>query len=115
MNAMMELERLGYHFRLDGDRVLMRRYGTGEPPEKAQELISKLDREEVRRTLKDRAAGFSVAPAGILWAFGDEIMPAAKKIRKALDSGEIWDVFIRYSKSADSAEFHFWPAEWEPK
>lgn len=112
MSPMVELERMGYRFRLDGDRVLMRCYGNA--PAKAQELIDRLDREEVKRILKDRAAGFSLAPAGIIWAYGDEIMPTAKIIKAALDSGELWDIFVKYSKSADCAEFHFWPAEWEP-
>ena len=114
MNAMMELEQMGYRFRLDGERVLMRKYGSVEAPERAKELLSRLDREEVRRTLQDRAAGFTVAPAGIIWAKGDEIMPMALKIRAALDAGELFDIFVKYSRSADTAEFHFWPAEWMP-
>lgn len=114
MNAMMELEQMGYRFRLDGNRVLMRKYGSAETPERAKELLSRLDREEVRRILQDRAAGFTEAPAGIIWASGNEIMITALKIRAALDSGALWDVFIKYSRSADAAEFHFWPAEWEP-
>ena len=112
MTPMAELEQMGYRFRLDGDRVLMRRYGSTEPPQRAQELIAQLDREQVRQVLKDRAAGFSMAPAGIVWAFGDEILPLGRKIKAALDAGEIWDVFIVYNKSADTAEFRFWPAEW---
>ena len=115
MTAMYELEQMGYRFRLDGGKVLMRKYGSAEPPERAKELIASLDREQVRNALKDRVAGFSAAPAGIIFASGDEIMPIALQIRAALDSGELWDVFVKYSKSADAAEFHFWPAEWEPK
>ena len=114
MTVIMELEQMGYRFRLDGGKVLMRRYGSAEPPERAKELISRLDREEVRRTLQDRAEGFSLAPAGIIWAYGDEIMPTARIIKAALDAGDLWDIFIKYSKSADCAEFHFWPAEWAP-
>lgn len=114
MTAMEELERMGYRFRLNGTKVLMRKYGSEETTERAKELISGLDREEVKRTLQDRAAGFSAAPAGIIWAYGEEIMPTARKIKAALDSGELWDVFIVYSRSAYSAEFRYWPAEWEP-
>lgn len=114
MTAMYELEKMGYRFRLDGEKVLMRKCGSAEPPARAKELIAKLDREEVRNALKDRAEGFSVAPAGIIFAKGTEIMPIALKIRAALDAGELWDIFIKYSRSADSAEFHYWPAEWEP-
>ena len=114
MTAMTQWERMGYRFRLDGEKVMMRRYGSAEPPEKAKELLSRLDREEVRRTLKDRAEGFTIAPAGIIWAKGEEIMPTARRIKAALDSGELFDIFVKYSMSQDSAEFHFWPAEWEP-
>lgn len=113
MTAMYELEQMGYRFRLDGERVLMRKYGSAEAPARAKELIAKLDREQVRNALKDRAEGFSVAPAGIIFAKGNEIMPIALKIRAALDSGELWDIFVKYSRSADTAEFHYWPAEWQ--
>ena len=112
MSPMMRLEQMGYRFRLEGDKVMMRCYG--EPPAEAQELINRLDKEQVRRVLHDREAGFSAAPAGIIWAYGDEIMPTAQRIRAALDAGELWDIFVKYSKRADCAEFHFWPAEWSP-
>lgn len=110
MTAMQKLENLGYRFRLEGDRVLVQHFGTA--PEEASALLEALDREEVRRTLQDRAAGFSVAPDGVLWAYGDDVLPTARKLRAALDTGDLWDVRVIYHRKTWAAEFHFQSADW---
>lgn len=109
---MQKLESLGYRFRLEGDRVLMRHYGSGEPSQEAKALIAKLNKEEVRQALLDRAAGFSEAQDGVLWAYGDDVLPAARKIKAAEEAGEIWATKVCYHSETGAAEFHFQPAEW---
>ncbi len=111
MSKMQDLERMGYRFRLEGARVLVEHFGT--PPEGAAALLKLLDREEVRQALQDRAAGFSVAPDGIIWAYGEDVPMMGQKIKRALDSGELWSVQVVYHKSAGAVEFHFQPAEWQ--
>lgn len=112
MNPMLELERMGYRFRLEGDRVLAEHFGT--PPAEAAALLAGLDREEVKHLLADRAAGFSVAPDGILWAFGiDDIMRTGERLKMALEAGELFSVNVVYHKQTEAAEFHFQPSEWK--
>lgn len=115
MNAVIELERMGYRFKLDGDRVVVRRYSATEPPERAKELLAGLTMEAIEQVLIDRQNGFSEAPAGTLTVQGQQIPPVAKKIKAALDSGELWDVRVKYSKKNDSATFQWWPDEWGPE
>ena len=115
MNAVIELERMGYRFKLEGDRVVVRRYSATEPPERAKELLAGLTKETVKQVLIDRRNGFTVAPAGNLMVQGQQILPVAQKIKAALDTGELWDVQVRYSKKNDSATFFWWPAEWGPE
>lgn len=115
MNPVIELERMGYRFKLEGDHVVVRRYSAAEPPERAKKLLEELNKEQVKQVLIDRQNGFSEAPAGILMVQGQMILPVAKKIKAALDSGELWDVRVRYNKTADSATFQWWPAEWGPE
>lgn len=110
---MQELEKMGYRFRLDGERVTVRHYGI--PPPEAARLLEKLDKEKVKRILKDRQNGFSEAPDGVLWAFGDDVLPTAKRIKRAMETGELWDVRVIYHRKTDSAEFHFQPEGWTVK
>ena len=112
MTTMQKLESLGYRFRLDGERVLMRRYGSREPPKEAAALIAKLDKEEVRRALQDRAAGYAEASDGVLWAYGEDVLPVARKVKAAEAAGEIWVCKVKYHTESMSAEFHFQPADW---
>lgn len=58
MSDMQQLEAMGYRFRLEGEAV---RYSVlGEPPPGAEELLRRLDREQVRAVLRDRARGYTV-------------------------------------------------------
>ena len=54
----MALERMGYRFRMEGDAVTYRLLG--EPPPGAEALLRRLDREQVRAVLRDRARGYTV-------------------------------------------------------
>lgn len=57
MSDMQQLEAMGYRFRLEGEAV---RYSVlGEPPPGAEELLRRLDREQVRAVLRDRARGYT--------------------------------------------------------
>ena len=56
MNAMQQLEGMGYRFKLDGDRVRYTLYG-GQAPLEADALLRSLDREFVRSVLESRAKG----------------------------------------------------------
>ena len=58
MSDMQQLEAMGYRFRLEGEAV---RYSVlGEPPPGAEALLRRLDREQVRAVLRDRARGYTV-------------------------------------------------------
>ena len=58
MSDMQQLDAMGYRFRLEGEAV---RYSVlGEPPPGAEELLRRLDREQVRAVLRDRARGYTV-------------------------------------------------------
>lgn len=59
MTDFERLESMGYRFKLNGDKVIYSIYG-GKPPPGGAELMQRLDREEVKRILQDRAAGFKV-------------------------------------------------------
>ena len=69
MSDMQQLEAMGYRFRLEGEAV---RYSVlGEPPPGAEELLRRLDREQVRAVLRDRARGYTVLrpeEAEVPWA-----------------------------------------------
>ena len=57
MSDMQQLEAMGYRFRLEGEAV---RYSVlGEPPPGAEALLRRLDREQVRAVLRDRARGYT--------------------------------------------------------
>ena len=53
----MALERMGYRFRMEGEAVTYRLLG--EPPPGAEALLRRLDREQVRAVLRDRARGYT--------------------------------------------------------
>ena len=65
MNAMQELEGMGYRFHLDGERVRYELYG-GQAPARAAELLAALDREFVRSVLMARKAGYTVVKPQIV-------------------------------------------------
>lgn len=114
MNPVYELERMGYRFRIDGDKVKMRRYGEGEPPEGAKELLAQITAAKVKQILLDRENGFSDVPPGCLRAEPGTVLSIAAYFKKALDAGELFDVHVRFEKSTGVATFMYWPAEWEP-
>lgn len=62
MNELMQLETMGYRFRMEGGKV---RYSLlGDPPPGAQELLHRLDRAQVRAVLEDRARGYTTLCPG---------------------------------------------------
>ena len=77
MNAVLALERLGYRFRVDGEKVSARCYGT--PPTEAAALLEQVTGEDVRRVLEFRDRGFvDLLP--------DELPVPAEKASECLDA-----------------------------
>ena len=113
MDVLTALEGMGYEFTANEDKLHFS-FQNGEPPFSVSELVMLLKphKNAILRVLQDRAAGFSRVPDGVLFAFGADIPPLARKIKAAMDNGELWDVRVIYSKSADRAEFRFLPPEW---
>ena len=56
MNAVLTLERMGYRFRVDGEKVTARHYG--KPPPEAAALLAGISAEDVLQVLEDRRRGF---------------------------------------------------------
>lgn len=65
MNAMQELENMGFRFRMDGDRIRYELYG-GQAPPRAAELLATLDRAFVCSVLMARKAGYTVVKPQIV-------------------------------------------------
>ena len=81
----LALEGMGFRFRMDGDRVTRRCYGT--PPPEAAAVLARVTREDVRRVLTDRAAGFTTVCAEAL------VVRYAPLVRAAAAAGgrpELW-------------------------
>lgn len=85
MTDFERLEAMGYRFKLNGDKVTYSIYG-GKPPPGGAELMQRLDREEVKRILKDRAAGFKALHPPELaqgWPPVADLPPEKKSIFRA--------------------------------
>ena len=110
------LEGLRYMVRTEGNGLNVRYQGDDDPPLSTSDLAALLRprKGEIMRLLQDRAEGKTFVPDGVLVAYGEDVIPLARKIKAALDRGELWDAWVFYSRSVDRAEFRFQPAEWEP-
>ncbi len=100
VNAMQQLESMGYRFTLDGDQVRYALYG-GQPPPEAQTLLHSLDRDFVRGILKARQAGYTVVKPQIVRVPWEERYRYLLMIHAAQLAGELVDVkvtFIRKTK-----------------
>lgn len=92
MNAVIALERLGYRFQLDGDKVTARHYGT--PPAGAEALLSQVTREDVRRMLEYREHGFSDVQPEELTVTLEKAPACMEAIQAAVDNGQLftWEI-----------------------
>ena len=96
MSELMELERMGYRFRMEGDAVTYRLLG--EPPPGAEALLRRLDREQVRAVLRDRARGYTVVKPREVVVPWEDRYPYMHAIKAALDDRHILNDHISYLK-----------------
>ena len=105
----MALERMGYRFRLEGEAV---RYSVlGEPPPGAEELLRRLDREQVRAVLRDRARGYTVVKPREVVVPWEDCYPYMHAIKAALDAGALLDVKVIYIRRTRECIYHLTPPE----
>lgn len=109
MSELMELERMGYRFRLEGEAVTYRLLG--EPPPGAEALLRRLDREQVRAVLRDRARGYTVVkPREVVVPWEDRYL-YMHAIKAALDAGALLDVKVIYIRRTRECIYHLTPPE----
>lgn len=92
MNVVLALERLGYRFQLDGDKVTARHYGA--PPADAESLLLQVTQEDVRRVLEDRKRGFVDVHPEELAVPLEKATACIGAIQAAIDSGQLlaWEI-----------------------
>lgn len=103
--TMAEMEKQGYRFSLEGDAVKVRRYGA--PMDHS--LLDTLDRRAIITALRDRAAGFKEAPAQEISVEHEQLPAYCAAIKKALDSGALWDVRAVYHRASLRTTFYLHP------
>lgn len=109
MSELMELERMGYRFRMEGEAVTYRLLG--EPPPGAEALLRRLDREQVRAVLRDRAQGYTVVkPREVVVPWEDRYL-YMHAIKAALDAGALLDVKVIYIRRTRECIYHLTPPE----
>lgn len=114
---MQALEGMGFHFTLDGEQIRWRYAGT--PPEGAETILHRLDREEVRRVLLDRQRGYRTVKPQVVVAPWPERYAYLAAIKAALDAGELADVQVTYIRRTRECVYHLMPpglelARWLP-
>ena len=108
MNAMQQLECMGYRFSLDGDRVRYALYG-GRPPPEADALLQSLDREFVRGILLARASGCVTIKPQIVRVPWEERHRYLIMIHAAQIAGELADVKVTYIRSTRECVYELLP------
>lgn len=109
MNTVLELERLGYRFSLIGEKIVVRRYGSGAPPEKALALLKQLKRQDVLDLLKLRETGHTILKPHEIYADSDKIAEVSAALKTALDKGDLMDVTVVFNKERKDAVFYVYP------
>ena len=108
MNAMQQLEGMGYRFKLDGDRVRYTLYG-GQAPLEADALLRSLDREFVRSVLESRAKGYETVKPQIVRVPREERCRYLAVIGAAKACGELADVKVTYIRSTGECIYELLP------
>ena len=108
MNAMQELESMGYRFTLDGDRVRYELYG-GEAPARAAELLAELDRNVVHSVLMARKMGYTVVKPQIVHVLRSDRDRYFAMIKAAYEHGEFADVKVTYIRPAGETIYELLP------
>lgn len=98
MNAMQQLEGMGYRFKMDGDRVRYALYG-GQPLPEAERLLQSLDRGFVRSVLQARANGCVTVKPQIVRVPWEERFRYQTMIYAAQCAGELADVKVTFIRS----------------
>lgn len=108
MNAMQQLEGMGYRFRLDGNSIRYTLYG-GSPPVEAESLLRRLDKDFVRAVLQARRAGcVMVKPQIVRVPWGDRYRYMAM-IYAAKTAGELADVKVTFIRSTRECVYELLP------
>ena len=108
LNALQQLESIGYRFKLEGDHVRYTLYG-GQPPPEADALLRSLDREKVRTLLIAQGMGLHpMEPETLVvpWPLRYVYLHA---IKAALDAGALLNVEVIYHHDAKETEYHLQP------
>ena len=108
MNAMQQLEAMGYRFRLDGERVRYTLYG-GEPPREAEELLRSLDRDFVRDILRARERGCITVKPQLVHVPWEERYRYLCAIKAALITGELLSVRVTFVRSTRACVYELTP------
>lgn len=108
MNAMQQLEGMGYRFKLDGDRIRYTLYG-GRPPPEAESLLQSLDKELVRSVLQARAMGCVTVKPQIVRVPWEERCRYLAMIGAAKACGELADVKVTFIRSTRECVYELLP------
>ena len=108
MNAMQQLEGMGYRFKLDGDRVRYTLYG-GHPPPEADALLHSLDKDFVRSVLNARAAGCVTIKPQIVRVPWEDRFRYMSMINAAKCAGELADVKVTFIRSTRECVYELLP------
>lgn len=108
MNAMQELESMGYRFTLDGDRVRYELYG-GEAPARAAELLAELDRNVVYSVLMARKMGYTVVKPQIVHVSRVDRDRYFAMIAAAHNNGEFASVRVTYIRPTGETIYELMP------
>ena len=108
MNAMQELENMGYRFHLEGDRVRYERYG-GQAPARAAELLAELDRNVVHSVLMARKMGYTTIKPQIVHVLRSDRDRYFAMIKAAYEHGEFADVKVTYIRPTGETIYELLP------
>lgn len=108
MNAMQQLEGMGYRFKLDGERVRYTLYGT-QPPQEAEELLRSLDRDFVKSVLQAREKGYTTIKPQIVHAPWEERYRYMNMIKAAQMAGELLSVKVTFVRSTRECIYELIP------
>lgn len=108
LNAMQQLESMGYRFKLDGDSVRYTLYG-GQPPPEAKTLLHSLNRDFVHGILQARHAGYTVVKPQIVRVSWEERYRYLVMIHAAQLAGELVDVKVTFIRKTRECIYELMP------
>lgn len=109
MSELMQLEAMGYRFRMEGGKVRYRLLG--DPPPGAEALLRRLDREQVRAVLRDRQRGCTVLRPREVVVPWEERWLYLLAIRAAKDAGALLDVQVTYIRRTRECIYYLTPPD----